>query len=415
MSLETHIAGSDDQLIAGLHFAGRNTASYITSRANASFAPQTASNFKPSGSRLMRFSLADQQGWLDGGTVRLVFKLTNLSGTGPLQPITDSPASMFRRMRVIANGSAVIEDIEEYGRVHQMFSLLLPSQRRYNNITETWGGANLASGLDSPVHPDPIPADSERIFCVHLMSSFLGQGKMIPLAMVPVILELELGNLDDCFSGVDNFWEMSAPRLVADVLQVDQALQNSYASHLLSGKSLPINMTGMYSVKSAVPTGSSIYSFPIARGFTRLSTVYFTFAAATDKFVNTFRSPMAGRVNTADNDDFEVYLNVGSDRYPQFSVDSHQECFYRLRLARQISQGTDSLSISPHDYRFEKFIGALNLEKAPGASSHTGLSTRSGSQLTINLKNTGIATTCHVVLVYDQVVSISAAGVDVLD
>ncbi len=414
MSLETHIAGSDDQLIAGLHFAGRNTASYITSRANASFAPQTASNFKPSGSRLMRFSLADQQGWLDGGTVRLVFKLTNLSGTGPLQPITDSPASLFRRLRVVANGSAVLEDCEEYGRVHQMFSELLPSQRRYNNITETWGGANLASGLDSPVHPDPIPADSERTFCVHLMSSFLGQGKMIPLAMVPVILELELDELDMCFSGGDNFWEHSRPRLIADVLQVDQALQNSYASHLLSGKSLPINMTGLYSVKSAVPTGSSIYSFPIARGFTRLSTVYFTFAAATDKFVNVFRSPMAGKVNTNDNDDFEVYLNVGSDRYPQFSVDSHQECFYRLRLARQISQGTDSLSISPHDYRFEKFIGALNLEKAPGASSHSGINTRSGSQLTLNLKNTGIATMVHVVLVYDQVVSISAAGCEVL-
>ena len=174
-------------------------------------------------------------------------------------------------------------------------------------------------------------------------------------------------------------------------------------------------MTGLYSVKSAVPTGSSIYSFPIARGFTRLSTVYFTFAAATDKFVNTFRSPMAGKVNISENDDFEVYLNVGSDRYPQFSVDSHQECFYRLRLARQISQGTDSLSISPHDYRFEKFIGALNLEKAPGQSSHSGINTRSGSQLTLNLKNTGIATTVHVVLVYDQVVSISAASVDVLD
>ena len=39
MSLETHIAGSEDRLIDGLHFAGRNTASYITSRQNVSFAP----------------------------------------------------------------------------------------------------------------------------------------------------------------------------------------------------------------------------------------------------------------------------------------------------------------------------------------------------------------------------------------
>ncbi len=299
--------------------------------------------------------------------------------------------------------------------MHQLFSELLPSQRRYNNITEAWGGAFIASGLDSPVHPDPIETDGERTVCVHLMSSVLGQGKCIPLNMVPVILELELGELNDCFLGTENQWEISRPRLVADVLQVDQSLQNSYAAHLLSGKSLPIAMTGMYSVKSAVPTGSSIYSFPIARGFTRLSAVYISFWDGLGKYVNNFFSPLNGKDNTADNDDFEFYLNVGSDRYPQFSVDSHQECFYRLRLARQMAQGNDAMSIAPHAYVRNKFITALNLEKVPGNSSHSGINTRSGSQLTLNLKNSGAATTCHVILVYDQVCNISAAGVEVLD
>ena len=51
MSLETHIAGSEDRLIDGLHFAGRNTASYIVSRKDATFHPSSASNFKPSGVR----------------------------------------------------------------------------------------------------------------------------------------------------------------------------------------------------------------------------------------------------------------------------------------------------------------------------------------------------------------------------
>ena len=37
------------------------------------------------------------------------------------------------------------------------------------------------------------------------------------------------------------------------------------------------------------------------------------------------------------------------------------------------------------------------------------------SQLTLNLKNTGDATTCHVILVYDQVCNVSASGVEVLD
>ncbi len=92
-------------------------------------------------------------------------------------------------------------------------------------------------------------------------------------------------------------------------------------------------------MKSAVPTGSSLYSFPIARCFTRLSTVYISFWDGTDKFVTNFFSPLLGKTNTSENDDFEFYMNVGSERFPQFSVDSHQECFYRLRLARQARTG----------------------------------------------------------------------------
>ncbi len=73
------------------------------------------------------------------------------------------------------------------------------------------------------------------------------------------------------------------------------------------------------------------------------------------------------------------------------------------------------MSIAPHAYRANKFITALNLEKCPGASSHSGINTRSGSQLTLNLRNTGAATTCHVILVYDQIIDVSAAGCSVLD
>ena len=146
-----------------------------------------------------------------------------------------------------------------------------------------------------------------------------------------------------------------------------------------------------------------------------MNTVYISFWDGTDKFVNNFFSPLVGKTNTTENDDFEFYLNVGAERYPQFSVDSHQECFYRLRFARQIAQGSDTVSIAPYAYRNNKFVTALNLEKAPGASSHSGINTRSGSQLTLNLRNTGAATTCHVILDYDQMCNVSAAGVEVLD
>ena len=117
MSLETHISGSEDKLIDGLAFTGRNTASYITERRSCSFQPQSGCLFSPNGVRLLRINLADQTGWLSGDSVLLVMTIQNQS-TNTLVPICDSPASMFRRMRLICNGSAVVEDVEEYSRVH---------------------------------------------------------------------------------------------------------------------------------------------------------------------------------------------------------------------------------------------------------------------------------------------------------
>jgi hypothetical protein len=143
MSLETHIAGAEDKLLDSLHFAGKTSASYVTERRSVSFAPQAASNFTPQGVRLMRFNLADQNGWLVGDTMRLVFRLHNARTDEDLSPICDSPASMFRRMRLIGNGSAMIEDVEEYGRVHEMFSLLQSSARRYNAHAEGLGSTDL--------------------------------------------------------------------------------------------------------------------------------------------------------------------------------------------------------------------------------------------------------------------------------
>ena len=77
--------------------------------------------------------------------------------------------------------------------------------------------------------------------------------------------------------------------------------------------------------------------------------------------------------------------------------------------------GNDIYTISPFQYRDDKFVVGQSLEKVPGQSSRTGINTRSGSQLTLNFRNLGAATMIHVVLHYEQIVSLSAAGVEVLD
>ena len=413
MSLETHIAGSEDRLIDGLHFASRNSASYITARRATTFSPSSASSWKPSGVRLARFNLADHAGWLDGGTVRLLMTITNTHASSPLVPIAVSPACMFRRVRIIANGSAVLEDIEDYGRVFQLFSELLPPQCRFTNLSETWGSVESSPTLGTPESFDNIVALASRTVCVDLLSSFLSQGKLSPLTMLPITIEIELGDQNDAFSS-DVAWEITRPRLVGDVCDLDQALANSYAKHLLDGKSLPMYMHGMYSIKSSIPTGS-YFSLPIARGFTRLSTVYVTFWDSTGKWVNRFHHPNATSANATAEDDLEWNLTIGSDRWPSFNCDSSQESMYRLRLATASHMRSDLSTITPYQYRNNKFIIGQSLEKAPGQSSHTGINTRSGSQLTLNFNNLGTATMCHVLLHYEQIANLSAAGVKVLD
>jgi hypothetical protein len=338
-----------------------------------------------------------------------------------LAPICDSPASMFRRIRVIANGSAVLEDVEDAGRVHQMFSMLQSSSRRYNAISESWGSDSThVATLSSPGVADPIPGNASRTVVVKLMSAFLNQKRMIPLNMVPLVIELELGGADDAFDGTGNQWRITEPRLIGDVIQIDNALQNSYAEHILSGRTLPFPMHGLYAVRATVPAGSTLFSLPIARGFSRLSSVYFTFWDSTGKYMNRFNSTVrasANSDNTTALDQTTWNITIGSERYPEFDVSSVQESWYRLGLAQLMHQGKEaSFSISSVDYRANSFIGAMNLEKALGQASHTGVNTRSGSQLTLSFRN--LPTTINTILVvlhYEQVVQVSKAGVEVLD
>jgi hypothetical protein len=272
----------------------------------------------------------------------------------------------------------MIEDIEEYGRVHEMFSLLQSSARRYNTHAEGWGSSDLHTAtFDTPGKPDPIPGNTARTVVVKLLSSFLSQGKAILLNMVPVVIELELADAAQAFSvsGTGNAWYITQPRLVADVLTLDNALQNSYTSHILQGKQLPFIMHGLYSVRATIPPGSTLYSLPIARGFTRLSTCYFSFWGSTGKYVNTFQSivrTVGTTDNTTDTDQATWNTTVGADRYPEFDVSPVQKSWYRLSLAHLMHTGKDSFSISPQQYKGTKFIGAMNFEKALGQAGHAG-------------------------------------------
>ena len=75
-------------------------------------------------------------------------------------------------------------------------------------------------------------------------------------------------------------------------------------------------MQGIYSMISAAPAGSSLYSLPIARGLTRLSCIYVTFWDGADKWVNRFFHPSAGQANTTAANNLEYNMTIGAERLP---------------------------------------------------------------------------------------------------
>ena len=104
--------------------------------------------------------------------------------------------------------------------------------------------------------------------------------KFINLKYAPLVFELELaGSPGDClntgsFNGAaySQSWKITEPQLKCVIAELDSELQNSYATHLLSGKRLPIHFSSYAThVQSATGKDNSLH---VDRAFTRLKSVF---------------------------------------------------------------------------------------------------------------------------------------------
>ena len=192
---------------------------------------------------------------------------TDLTKDKELRPV-GGPWSFFRRMRLMAGGT-VIEDIENYARTHQQFHTLVSPIKRQNDTIEGFGieGDILRC---RGAHPDGltiqtaanyrgIPKGSAMTVLFKPLSGLFSQQKYIPLRYCPLILKFEIVNdvndpviystfqsststADFTIDNCSNEWMISQVQLKCDLVTLDNGLENEYVAHLLSGKSLPINL-----------------------------------------------------------------------------------------------------------------------------------------------------------------------------
>jgi hypothetical protein len=122
MSLESTTNAIEDHLIDSISFKLAPGASYVTDRRSVSFFPQGSNIYKPqTGTKVIKIALTGTGEWLDPSTLQLQFKLENGENKGLY--IVGQPHTFFRRARLMCGGT-VVEDIDQYNRVHEMLGIL---------------------------------------------------------------------------------------------------------------------------------------------------------------------------------------------------------------------------------------------------------------------------------------------------
>ena len=452
--MEAVANAAEDRLIDGLSFKLKPGASYVTDRRSVTFHPQGSNHYSPTGTKAIKILLSGDQ-WLDPSTVRLMFDVHNPADPAKLLRPLGGPHTFFRRMRILCGGT-VVEDIDNYSRVHELMKMLTAKDKRVNDDAEAFGQSwDKYSTLNVDTLPGIIGGQSQTVLMT-LCSGLLSQPKMLPIRNMPITIELEVdSNVQNPIltylpgGGGTNFdaantseqWVLQNVQVKCDVVTLDNQLDNSFTSHLLEGKALPINFQTYISQMQTVQGGTSGSTIlgqqkirlSVTRALSRLKNAFVTFYkepannayGSRYKEWNSFYSPMEAHTGDTMNifdssgeiSDFQI--QVGNKNFPETSMRSLSECYYQLRKTLGSHTQHNSIDISQHEYRCRKFVIGLDMEKVLEAG-FTGLNSRNGDIMSIrsDFKDTTAAnwpTQMHIVLTSDCVLECRDSGCQVFD
>ena len=186
--------GIEDKLIDGLSFKLHPGASYVTDRRSVTYHPQGSNIYKPSaGTKLIRILLTGDN-WLDPSTLRVQFTINNDETATKNLFVLGGPHCFFRRMRILCSGQ-LVEDIDQYNRIHEMMTLLISGESKGNSASEALGYNWDSDAVSRDFNPAIKPGQGLTVLFKPL-SGLLNQGKMLPIRYAPITIELEL--VDSC-------------------------------------------------------------------------------------------------------------------------------------------------------------------------------------------------------------------------
>ncbi len=276
--MDSHTEAVDDILIDNLNFKLKNSSKYVVDRRSVSYFPSGSDTYSTSsGSKVIKFVLTGDQ-WLVPSTVRIQLQINNTAAAGLyLRPVS-GVWSFFRRVRVLCQGQ-IVEDIDNFNRIQEMFSIFTSKHNRDNDDLTNFGfryddEANYdvaLADLDATSFRS-IDGQADRVVLFKPLLGILSQEKYIPLRYAPLTFELELvGTATDCIT-------------------LDNAVDNQIADHILSGKPLPIYYKTYISQYQTLSTTTLNANVAIARAVSRLNAIFISFNYGNSAAAAAFRT-----------------------------------------------------------------------------------------------------------------------------
>ena len=184
-------------------------------------------------------------------------------------------------------GGTLIEDFD-YNKTAELYSSLKPTEEKTNDDIEGFMYRVDNSQTVDSSHALGIAGGQHIPVSMKILSGVLNQPKFLPLRYMSGGLSFEFELVSDATdplitadgtifttTNTTDSWEIENCQIKADVLTLDNSLENSYHEHVMSGKPLPINYNTFITSNQAV-SGQNI-SISVSRAATRLKGLFLTF------------------------------------------------------------------------------------------------------------------------------------------
>ena len=212
-------------------------------------------------------------------------------------------------------------------------------------------------------------------------------------------------------------WEINNVIVRAEVITLDNTVDNNITKHLLEGQSLKLIVPQYHTLSQTFNAGGGEINMNIVKSASKLSTAFITLYR--EKQIGTrygifrpsnylhhrFNYFCNVMINSEINDGFDGALvegqgfqdfsrnlswqfQVGNKKSLEFECQSLSEAFYFLRRTLHYHNGDqNSLNVSYKQYRENKFVIGVSFEKMADVN-FTGTNTKMGSLIVFKIKGT---------------------------